>query len=307
MAYLLLNRLHGALQGAFLGEALGRSLTASSELEPQLQLASMKLESLEFCQEICTGCALISSGIPPGNQRDRWQKSARPSASGLATAIPLGLFFHENPPQLAQRLKQLIQSGLIPPEFESPALAIAIAIATTLQAQRPPVTLVSTILAALEPEPTFLRQQLEQVQPLLNHSVGLAQTCQQLLVPPRDELSAIETALALAIYCFLSTAVDFRLSVLRSVQGGHLAPLTTMLTGALSGAYNGKTEILGSWRSLPTLPTVSLSLYQHSHTLAAQLAEPLWSAWSGYYQLASPFPPAVASVVTSAPGLLRRH
>ncbi|GAB4280409.1 MAG: hypothetical protein Fur0025_08350 [Oscillatoriaceae cyanobacterium] len=106
-------------------------------------------------------------------------------------------------------------------------------------------------------------------------------------------------AFALALYCFLSTPEDFRLSVVPAVLPGGDRELTGAIAGALSGAYNGIAGIPLSWQmckpqihrgcldasmsfmplSLSPLPppTASVSLLP--------LASRLFAAWAGIYDL----------------------
>lgn len=300
MAYLLLNRLHGAFQGAFLGEALGVLVSAQRQTEYLLTSDPVKLDSFQFCQEICAGQLFICSGVPPILKHKRDDERVQLS-SGIA--IPVGLFFHENPTRLRQQIKELTTTQIIHPDYQTQAFIVALAIATVLQAQQPPMTLMSLLNGALDAEPMFLRQQLEQVQDLLNEGASLDRALNQLGSAPTNEIEAIDTAIAIAGFCFLSTVEDFRLSVLRAVQTSHLVQLTTMLTGALAGAYNGKLGI-SAIEQLST-PTLSRSLYQQTDTLAGKAARQLWACWSGSYD-SDPASNELPNVV-SAPGILRQR
>lgn len=302
MTYLLLNRLHGTLQGAFLGEALGTLVTSRRELEQLFAQNQLKPQVLQFCQEICAGSTFVSSGVQPTVERRCSDEMALPSASGIATALPIGLFFHENLSKLRLEIDKLTMAKVIQPSCQGQALVVALAIAIAVSAPQPPITLIAQLSSVNFGQP-FLQQQLTQVHHLLSESAGLDRVFNQLVVTSMDETQAIDAAIAIAVYCFLSTIEDFRLSVLRAMQMAHLAQLATMLTGALAGAYNGKMGIPAVWPLAPA--ALPLSLYQQTDTLAAQLAEPLWATWSGSYhpgQLSCELPNVVA-----APGLLRRR
>ena len=84
------------------------------------------------------------------------------------------------------------------------------------------------------------------------------------------------TAIAIAWYCFATTPRDFRLSIQRANQvKPNLALLTTVLTGTLSGAYNGMTSISCNWRF-----EIENSSCWHQEN---QLLVKLFKSWLGIY------------------------
>ena len=87
-----------------------------------------------------------------------------------------------------------------------------------------------------------------------------------------------QIAIALSCYCFASTPQDFKLCVKRAASlNQNIAWLTTSLTGTLSGAYNGVTDIPWSWRAIADK---NQTYQQAQHT-----AMNLYKTWLGIYSL----------------------
>ena len=123
----------------------------------------------------------------------------------------------------------------------------------------------------------------------------------QRLSPVRSGAPSLNTAFALALYSFLSTPEDFRLSVVLARRTDSHRQLTGAIAGALSGAYNGIAGIPLSWqmcarqtdtgRGLVSepLPVEPFSLSPIPPPTASvsllPLASRLFAAWAGIYNL----------------------
>ena len=81
--------------------------------------------------------------------------------------------------------------------------------------------------------------------------------------------------MAIALYCFLSTPEDLRLSILRSQQQEKNLPGVSALTGSLSGAYNSTGGIPINWHQL----------IKHHSALKGytKQIDILFAKWSGIY------------------------
>ena len=87
-----------------------------------------------------------------------------------------------------------------------------------------------------------------------------------------------QTAIALAFYCFVTTPSEFWLSINRAARlDSTLGWLTVLLTGTLSGAYNGMAGIPHKLRIV--------ARENSTYRWESQLAEKLFQAWSGVYSM----------------------
>jgi len=85
-----------------------------------------------------------------------------------------------------------------------------------------------------------------------------------------------QIAIALAVYCFISTPRHFELSIKRAENTSlSISWLVIALTATLSGAYNGIAEIPWNWRASAN----KQQTYQSEFQLAAQM----FGAWMGIY------------------------
>lgn len=117
-----------------------------------------------------------------------------------------------------------------------------------------------------------LTEKLRLVTQGINHGVSLHQLAEQIYSP--KQLQA--TAIALSWYCFATTPHDFQLSIQRAARiEPPLADLTIVLTGTLSGTYNGMTTISKHWR-------VGINNHQHWHAEQDILVK-LFKSWLGVY------------------------
>ncbi|HEY9642872.1 MAG TPA: ADP-ribosylglycohydrolase family protein [Coleofasciculaceae cyanobacterium] len=209
-------------------------------------------------------------------------------SEGLAIAtLPLALFYHEDLNLLKQQIHLTVAQGH-PPEAELGAIVVNYAIALALQNRLQPNRLIPQLLAELQlrQDHPVLAEQLTQVHQELAGQAAVALT-DALSVPfCLKEVSPI----ALAFYAFLSTSENFRLSLLRAAQlsspSAYASTLT--LTGALSGAYNGKAVLPPDWRkALRSVPEnrspLSLLWDVKSEAELLHYAQALLAVWSGMY------------------------
>ncbi len=302
----LLSRFQGFLFGAGLGEACGMDRLRANRtgsygyqggpVKPQISALSLPLcRSLETRIEVLIQSQLArksNSNFRPKGALERKAEtiSDRPATNGqwamaIAGILPLTLFFHENPVQLHQQVHlSLAQSNT--PELEPEALAIAQMVSSVCREQLPSLDLISKSLDQLGYPTTAIANRLGQIQDLLTTRASLATAMKVLALSQSSDYSEIAAAIALAVYCWLSTPEFFPLSLLRSQQLSNISVLIPMLTGALSGAHNGLVGIPTGWQLHDRESSDQFDdhppLYSktRSHDLAAQLL----AVWSGYYQ-----------------------
>jgi len=272
MRYSLLNRFQGALLGAALGEISGsQQLERSLILAPQIDLEVMRTQIAVKGFE-----SLIRQGRL--NLKD-WVAHLPPSAKLEAltvseTAIitlPIALFSHENLVTLREQLTlaaSTFRQGAFQDSYGEFVMGYAIAQALTEKLN--PQTLIVQILNYLQDSAHPLLQQLAQVQTLLEQRASLTTAVTHLC----HNSDSQEIAIALAFYCFLSTPEDFRLSITRATRTGYQPPITSALTGILSGVYNSLIGIPLAWR---------LAFDNQDQTKILPLASRLVAVWSGAY------------------------
>ncbi|CAD5968413.1 Putative ADP-ribosylation/Crystallin J1 [Planktothrix tepida] len=216
------------------------------------------------------------------------------SASEVAlVGLPLGLFFHDNLRAL-QPLDWKELEGVA--EIQDGIGLMATVIAQMLTPHPDLHRLIPNLLPRLQPK-TALTAKLEQVQTLLEHRASLETAVRQLTQAAKASSATFDSenwiALALSLYCFLTTPEDYSLTVLRSLQTGYHPELTVTLSGALSGAYQGLMGIPTRWRLAfsekplfsqtdPKIENNSVE-FNNYETELLQLAHHLFAVWSGVY------------------------
>ncbi|CEJ48381.1 Uncharacterized protein apha_03486 [Umezakia ovalisporum] len=285
MRYPLINRFKGTLSGAFLGGILAK--------DPEFQH--------HLCSDISKiailgAKSLIELGkLDINNWLERHQKQSLhldvtdgvlPKA--IIATLPVTLFFHENPTDLRQNLLHLSQLWDNDPVIRDAILAVGYAIAKSFIEKLDSQTLIPETIAFIGETKTLTPQQLLKVNDLLDQGFGLERA--------QTELSSQEqpsNAIAMAFYCFLSTLEQFPLAVLRSNQKDNTSqgktenlhwPTISIITGALSGAYNSTAGIPVKWQVLlcpNNLATWKLTNFSQ----VLELADALVAVWSGVYDL----------------------
>ncbi|MDF5712820.1 MAG: ADP-ribosylglycohydrolase family protein [Rhizonema sp. NSF051] len=296
MRYSLSSRFKGTIIGTLLGEII---LNRDSNLPFLL---------LPHVQKIMEGAeSLIELGR---FDFDDWlkrqqQKCLNSNTSddilleAILNTIPVILFFHENTTKLRQNLQQVVD--ILPNNLvvQDGILAIGYAIAMSLTEKLTPHTLIPETVAFLGETPSNLPQQLLKVNDLLTQGAGLEKV--QAEFSKEEELSHV---IPIAFYCFLSTLEDFRLSLLRSHQIKSRSLTLSMITGALSGAYNSTGGIPVTWQILLS-QTELLDSRVNNFSLLLNLADMLLAVWSGVYNSDIHLKKVIGENAVAAPRVIR--
>jgi len=276
MRYSLLSRFRGCLLGAIVGQTFGSNIDKQpQQLEGWGQLAVLGVESL-------TQIGKFDS--------DDWRSRFYfkfPSLElgnrvlpGAITSIPIAIFYHENEIKLRNNLLSLVDLWQYDTVNRDSVLALGYAIAQCLKEKLQPTTLIEQTIAFLG-APNLVAQELAQVQALLEQGAGLEKAITQL--NKRD--AQLDTSIALAFYCFLSTPEELRLSILRAARTGYQPQITTALTGALSGAYNSTSGIPTTLQMVlsrsATTPLTAWGMTTTAEML--KLIDHMFAVWSGIY------------------------
>lgn len=324
MRYSLVSRFRGALLGAALGANLGAEapepgrlgyhcLTLQLNRHPRwLGMAAASAESLIRCggfdvEDWHQSCVMAWSP-----DATRAEAELTPEAA-LMAMLPLVLFYHEEDLIWQEHLWQA--SSLLSPleGWKWGLWAFGYGISQSLQEKldRAPASaniqkmakIVSFPPDGQDGAPPEAGAKLAE---LLAKKASLEMAVAELtaLLGDRPGTPSLNTAFALALYCFLSTPEDFGLSVVRSVRTGSHRELTGAISGALSGAYNGIAGIPVSWQMCEPQrhkphPDSSMSFAPLSLSpippptvgtgpavgLLLPLASRLFAAWAGIYDL----------------------
>ncbi|MEB3338743.1 MAG: ADP-ribosylglycohydrolase family protein [Leptolyngbyaceae bacterium] len=326
MRHLPLSRFRGALLGCAIGESLGlycthladanpvRSRQMSLHLDPNLVLD----QPLSFSHRLllATDSLIQCGGLDLKDWGDRIHAAHLSEPFKLQEsmapilAIPLALFFHEDSVKLRQKVNQVAELEPGKAAQKQGSLVLAAAIAQALNETLHPWRYLPTVIARGEDafNASGFGQQLRQVQTLLEQDAGLdaaiAQLCPSDSPAPREDP---DTAVAIALYCCLSSLEDFRLSVIRAIRTGYQLPLTVALTAALSGAHNSTADIPVAWRIALNRAAMSDSSLGVIHPIPAeaqilQHSDRLFAAWCGTYDPKSQVN-AIAAI--AAPHMIR--
>ncbi|MEH2194705.1 MAG: ADP-ribosylglycohydrolase family protein [Nostoc sp.] len=277
-------------RGTFLGAFLGGSLATGGKMQSQSYLDFGRMAILGTESLIALGRLDLDDWIA----RQQQESLHLPATDDLSIKIiiatlPVALFFHENPIKLRQNLLCVLKVWEDDPLVRDGTLAVAYAIALALTEKLNPLTLIPQTIAFLGETPTSIPKKLLKVQNLLEQGAGLSKA--QAEFAKEEELS---NTIAMAFYCFLSTLEDFRLAVLRTNHNGNSqvqdtkslsSQATGIITGTLSGAYNGIAGIPVNWQVLllqKNSPVWGLT----SFSQMLQLTDAFAAVWSGVYNIA---------------------
>ena len=203
----------------------------------------------------------------------------------IRAALPVILFYHEQPQKLSPALLSALELWLHSSESIVLGIGMAEAIAQLLRKNPCPQEIMAQ---------TNLGELL-QLPPQFWHELP----CLELAIKEiTRHTNPSYVSMAIACYCFLCTPEDFSLSIRRA----NIAPkpeLVIPLVGILSGAYNGLrgipwqwyTESLGLFKSLSPKSSIDLSSKPSPQVLIDeaqyQLIDQLFAVWAGHYQAAS--------------------
>ncbi len=285
MRYSLVSR----FQGAFLGALLGERLTFDKDLQLHSRCDAHQIAVLGIQSLIELGRLDLDDWLERQQQYSlHLDKTDKISPNFILATLPATLFFHENTIKLRQNLLRVLQIWEDDPVVRDGTLAVGYAIAKSLTEKLHPQTLIPETIAFIGETPTSLPQQLLKVNDLLNRGAGLDRAQAEL---SREEKQS--NAIAMAFYCFLGTLEDYRLSVLRATHtddvwrqesGDLYSHSTSIITGALSGAYNSTAGIPVTWRVLHSQSN-STTWGMSNFSQMLKLADALVAVWSGMYNL----------------------
>ncbi|MDJ0601670.1 MAG: ADP-ribosylglycohydrolase family protein [Crocosphaera sp.] len=235
----LLDSFRGCLLAPILTKNIKTQTTTLSNWEIISQkiiinLIQNETISTETCQNIASQNPSISSG------------------EFILGILPLILFFHETETLLAEQLEKIEKNHKI---------------TTEIILFRQIINLILKQEEDLLKNICNLSQSLEKLQMFLEHQTPLTEIRRQF----RQQTVLDSHYLLLSLYCFTRTPDNFKLSILQASQLNH--PLILPITAALSGAYNGYSNIPISWR---------LSIKQeNNYDLWEQQIAQLWAKWVG--------------------------
>lgn len=325
MRYSLQSRFQGALLGLALGEELGsyRGTPRSQATpdppiyswQPGRQAAAPGTPCPSWTQKAVWQAEMLlqnqgQAGSPVefvptatelNSSKDRMDAIASGAEQALVT-LPIALFFHDDEIKLRQQLSQTLPDWTIDGNAQAEVLTVHFAIAQALKERLHPASLIPKAIAYLQKQfsavgddPLEMIGQLERVQTWLHQQADLATVLANWL--PAHQPVTGAAAIALSLYCFLSTPEDVQLSLLRAARSPRAPQLVCGLTGALSGAHNSTIGIPLWWRWLKSeleLPG------NNAGSQFGQLAHRLLAAWAGAYD-----PTQFAVAAIAAPGVIR--
>ncbi|WP_414528159.1 ADP-ribosylglycohydrolase family protein [Nodularia chucula] len=283
MRYPLVNRFKGTLLGALLGEVLAKDTEYQYDIgsdisqilvigtKSLIELGKLDINNWLECDQNKSLHVDTTDGVLP---------------KAIMATLPVALFFHENMTQLRQNLLCMQALWGDDSVIRDGTLAVGYAIAQCLTEKINPQTLIPEIIGFIGETTTLLPQKLLKLNDLLNEGVGL-ETAQAQFCREGPGIYAI----AMGFYCFLSTWEDLNLAVLRATNKHYIgqretvnldAPSISIITGALSGAYNGTAGIPVKWQML-LCPTNLATGERRNFSQVLELADALVAVWSGVY------------------------
>jgi hypothetical protein len=321
MRYSLLSQFHGTLLGAVLGDCLGRGdkLTDRSIVKDE-EIAEKSVE--EYPLEEARVLFLSTESIITcrGFYRKHWRESINKVdreeislSEGILRILPIIMFYHENETKLREILQEII-SDSEREEKDNPnpislgegkigLLGIGYTIAQLLKQPKELSNLIPQTIAYLNTD-CFLVELLELVQNLIKQGASLEKVRNEVggklkgfpgNVAREEKRINVEKrlihAIALGMYCFLSSPQDFRLAVTRAISTGGEDTLMTTLTGIFGGSYNSSISIPVEWYSLLNS--------MRSEEKIRQLARNLYAIWSGINDPQEQLSPYCVNVIPS--------
>lgn len=261
MQHSLLNRFQGSLLGSFLGETLPiDSLKRSEPIELEQQLSRQNQLGINAIALANDGTDCLD-GKTPANSGE--------IAMAMLSAL---LFCHDSDSWRQERLEYFVSNWRHSDWALEDVLIWGYAIALALREKIPPHQWIERISSRYQTAQTPLIEQLALVRTFLERGTPLQQAIAQMA----RQVSSKQMAIAIALYCFLSTPDDFRLSLMRAMQAGKEAKAVAALTGALAGAYNSFSGIPIGWR-------IALGKHPIGQQLLQEATE-LFAVWSGAYR-----------------------
>jgi hypothetical protein len=306
MQHTLLSRFRGTLLGAVMGETYPQrpAPRIASRASATHGPASTYPHPVPLSQTIATATTTLihqqlqaTGSVPPAPAKTLSEYEI------LGALLPVILYFHEAPQELQRQIQQHLPPSASP-ELKAGAEVISGVIAHILQEQGSLNTFIPDLLSERSSSPGGLLRPVESVQDLLSSRASLHTAVQTLISTDATDNSGFISAIALALYGWLSTPEQGSLSILR-VQ--HITRTNrnfiAALTGAFSGAHNGPFEMLNPWHTLcsprsESVPTAAQML---------SLADQLFATWSGVLQPLHSLPVEqhIKGAAIAAPGIMR--
>ncbi|BDA70925.1 hypothetical protein CAL7716_050910 [Calothrix sp. PCC 7716] len=277
MRYTLKSRFQGTIAGALLGLELAKDskleLIRQAYIEITFSCKSLiaqgKFDSNSFCA--------INQADTPLNQ----QLNQQVLLNTLFSALPVILFFHEDLSKLRYNLLEVSRVHSHNLIVRDSVLAIGYTIAQSLNEKLSQSSIFSEIIRFIGETPTNTPQQLVTVNSLLKQQVSLEQAFTEL-----HKVNTLSNVVAIAFYTFFKSLEDFCLSVSLNLNGkilsfnNHDYYLSSVMTGALSGAYNSALGIPISWQ-IKNLRHLSAKTGVPEFLQMLKLVDELLAIWSG--------------------------
>ena len=282
----LLYRFQAAMIGAIVGETIGIQVSGR---------VPTRRDSLDHLMRFYAESLIDPSRIETANE-PIFREPLTTAESAIAL-LPVFLFFHEDFTKLRQNVQTVLKLWQNPAVSELDLLVIGYTLSQALLESLNPRRFITSMFEALlaPPEGIPKLQRLQQVETMIQQGVGLEDATQLILTLSDATLG--DAAIALSLYCFLSTPGDFRVSVMRAAQTRYQVPGVAALTGALSGAYNSTIGLPADWRMIVS-----------QQAEIQQLSQGLLASWSGmYFVKAGNFAVASLPVGVAAPQVMRRN
>lgn len=200
--------------------------------------------------------------------------------------LPISLWGYAERQLLTQKLLQLIGEGVNESEILQELLIWSEILSLMVREAVSPPQLLPQILQNPVSVPLF--HQLNKLQFYLKNNFCLSLIVKRL----SNQRQPRQTAIALAIYLFITTPGDLATAVKRAQASGYQTPITAALTGALFGAYQG-------YNKIPLEGRLSLrkeKFCPHPQTIANQL----YAAWCGVVQ-----PGNINTQIVASPQILQ--
>lgn len=268
MQYSLANRVRGAFLGAVLGEKL-----ATGNCSNLGKIAVTGTQSLINLGTVDIDNWLLEENNNSNNIQRNGQK--------IIAALPLAIFYHENLGKMRQSIIEMVNKWGWDDIVRDGSLVIGYAMAKCLNEKLVAEKLITEIRDFLGATSTLIPEKLMIVDHLLRENTGLEIVQSQIKSP-----EILTNNISLAIYSFLSTLEDFKLTVLRTSKNNYLPypDITGAMAGALSGAYNSKINIPITWQM--SLASEKLPLWGLKNVdQMLKLADSMIAVWSGCYHV----------------------
>ncbi|EFA71243.1 hypothetical protein CEP10_07420 [Cylindrospermopsis raciborskii S07] len=273
--------LRSRVRGIFLGMLLGETLTNQ--------------ESVSLGEIAVSGSqSLIKWGrLEIEEWWENYQNTTSTAGIIVIAALPLAIFYHEDPDKFKQNLQQFLKLGNADPEERDNALAWGYVLIKCLTETLNTVTLIPETIDFLGNTTSPLPESLLKLNNLLKQQAGIVRVGAEFNLQEN-----ISHNMALSLYCFLSSVEDFKLSLLRSNKQAQIFNCyCSMLTGVMSGAYNSVQGIPVNWKIL-----LSLKPGMDNLSEIEELTDNLVRLWSGAYNVNIQLAP---HSIFAAPHLIR--